>query len=234
MTESNVPETLLRYVANDLRPIRPLAPPSRRALALVPLGVALLVGAPAFWGLRQNLSDLGVALAWGVSGLQSLAGLIVVGFALRESVPGRELPRGRLAALLTGGASLMFGITLWTSAVVPTAVPPGADWRYFWECFGMAVGPGVVAVTVAAWMASRALPARPAVAGSLYGLGAGLMSDAGARLFCWVTSPAHVLLAHGGVIACLMLLGAGVATVVERRRPLLRHGRGNYSISFGR
>ncbi|HEY7699848.1 MAG TPA: hypothetical protein VIE88_15605, partial [Vicinamibacteria bacterium] len=70
MTESNVPETLLRYVANDLRPVRPLAPPSRRALALVPLGVALLVGAPAFWGLRQNLSDLGVALAWGVSGLQ--------------------------------------------------------------------------------------------------------------------------------------------------------------------
>jgi hypothetical protein len=220
MNETNVPEALLRFVARDLRPVRALAPPSRRALSLVPLGAALLMGVPAFWGLRQNLSELGTGLAWGVSSLQSLAGMIVVGFALRESVPGRELPRGRVAALLAGGASLMVGVTLWTHAVVPAPVPPGVAWRYFWECVGMALGPGLVAVTAAAWMASRALPVRPAVAGSLYGLGAGLMSDSGARLFCWVSSPAHVLLAHGGVIGCLMLLGAGVATLLEARRPL--------------
>jgi len=60
------------------------------------------------------------------------------------------------------------------------------------------------------------------VVGSLYGLGAGLMSDSGARLFCWVSSPGHVLLAHGGVISCLMLLGAVVAMTIEMRRSFAR------------
>jgi hypothetical protein len=44
------------------------------------------------------------------------------------------------------------------------------------------------------------------------------MADAGVRLFCWVTGPAHVLIAHGGAIVMLMLLGAAGAVVVERAR----------------
>jgi hypothetical protein len=54
------------------------------------------------------------------------------------------------------------------------------------------------------------------VAGAVYGLGAGLMADAGVRLFCWVSAPAHVLVAHGGAILFLALAGALAATVVER------------------
>ena len=219
MTETNVPDVLLRFVQSDLRPVRPLAPPSRRALTLVPISIALLVAVPAFWGLRQNLSAMGTMLAWGLSSLQSVAGLIVVGLALRESVPGRELPRGRVLAIISGAAALVVAVTLSTQAFVPTAVPRGADWRYFWECFSMALPSGLVAVSVTAWMASRALPVRPAVTGALYGLGAGLMADSGVRLFCWVSSPAHVLLAHGGVIVSLMLMGAAAATSIELLHP---------------
>ena len=66
------------------------------------------------------------------------------------------------------------------------------------------------------------VPNRPALTGAICGLGVGIMADAGVRLFCWVTEPAHVLIAHGGAIVLLMALGAACATLVERvraRRP---------------
>jgi hypothetical protein len=62
----------------------------------------------------------------------------------------------------------------------------------------------------------RLLPGRPAIAGALCGLGAGLLTDAGVRLFCWVTEPLHVLVAHGGAIAALVVLGALLATGIDR------------------
>ena len=62
------------------------------------------------------------------------------------------------------------------------------------------------------------LHARPALAGGLYGLGAGLLADAGARLFCWVSDPAHVLLSHGGAILGLVIAGALSAVIVDRAR----------------
>jgi hypothetical protein len=41
------------------------------------------------------------------------------------------------------------------------------------------------------------------------------MADAGLRLFCWDGDLLHILVAHGGAIALLMLLGALSARVVE-------------------
>jgi hypothetical protein len=114
------------------------------------------------------------------------------------------------------------GVTLATDLIVPAPVPAGAGWRYLWECYGMALAPGLLAVAVAAWMALRAFPSRPQVAGALCGLGAGLMADSGARLFCWVSSPEHVLLSHGGVIGSLTLLGALGAACLESLRPRAR------------
>ena len=83
------------------------------------------------------------------------------------------------------------------------------------------VGPVLAA---AAWLAARALPARPWLAGGIYGLGAGLIADSGTRLFCWVSEPAHVLVAHGGSILALAALGALTAAAVEgvRGRTLWR------------
>lgn len=52
----------------------------------------------------------------------------------------------------------------------------------------------------------RAFPLRPARTGALAGLGAGLLADAGWRLFCHFSEPAHVIVAHLG--------GVGVATIV--------------------
>ncbi|HZF10246.1 MAG TPA: NrsF family protein [Thermoanaerobaculia bacterium] len=218
MGEPRVPAGLLDAVERDLTPVRPLAAPSRRALLLLPLGLALLVGLPAFWGWRNNLAALGPAAAWGLSAVQALAGLWIAGAALREAVPGRELSATAVAGAVGAALALFVGLTLATELLVPTPVPPGAWLRYAWECFGMATVWSVPALVVVAWLASRALPTRPAVAGALYGLGTGLMADAGVRLFCRVSSPAHVLVAHGGAILFLVVAGACAATAVERRK----------------
>jgi hypothetical protein len=214
--ETPIPSRLLAAVESDLRPVRPLASPARRTLALLPLGLAFLIAIPAFWGLRSNFSALGLGVAWGLSGLQALAGLLIVGAALREAVPGRELSGRALAATVGAALALFAGLTFVTEYLVPAAVPPGVWVRFAWECFWMAAASSVPLLAAAAWLAARALPTRPAVAGAVYGLGAGLMADAGVRLFCWVSAPGHVLVAHGGAILFLAAAGAGAAVVVER------------------
>jgi hypothetical protein len=116
------------------------------------------------------------------------------------------------------------GLTFLTEGLVPAAVPSGIFARYAWECFWMAAASSVPVLAAAVWLAGRALPTRPALAGAIYGLGAGITADAGVRLFCWVSSPAHVLLAHGGAILFLAVTGAAIATVIERfkGRPAIR------------
>jgi Negative regulator of sigma F len=218
MSDIGAPKELLQAIARDLRRVRPLPPPAKRVLAFVPVSLVLLLGMPLLWGFRSNLDLLSLPLAWGPSLALLAAGLGIVALALREAIPGRALPRRVLAATVGGAAALVLAVAALTHAFVPTAVPPGADWRYAWECLAMAGGPGLLGVAAAAWLASRALPTRPAVAGSLYGLGVGLMADAGARLFCWVSTPAHVLLAHGGAAVMLVVAGAAVATVIDRTR----------------
>jgi hypothetical protein len=227
MSEPRVPAALLQEVARDLRPVRPLASPARRALTLAPVGLLLLVGVPAFWGWRENLPLLDASMmwggmVWGPSGLQTLAGLLIAGAALREAVPGRALSRTAIIVTITLAIALVLGVTLLTEAVLPTVMPAGVWLRWAWECGGVAVLSALPALTAIAWLASRALPSRPALAGAMYGLGAGMMADSGMRLFCRISDPLHVLVAHGGAIAVLMLLGALISVIVERTKARLR------------
>ena len=217
MTE-RVPARLLEAVRDDLRPVHPLAAPWRRAVMLAPAGFLFALLSPLFWGLRQNFAALPPGLSWGLSFLQVVIGLVVVGAALREAVPGRTLSRRALALVVGGALGLEVAITLYTALRVPTAVPPGAWIRFAWECGLMAALSGAPVLAAAAWLAARALPARPWLAGGIYGLGAGLIADSGTRLFCWVSEPGHVLVAHGGSILALAGLGALTAAAVERMR----------------
>jgi len=54
-------------IARDLRPVRPLWPPSRRAVVLIPIAVAIVIGVPALNFFRTDLDALGFFRAWGLS-----------------------------------------------------------------------------------------------------------------------------------------------------------------------
>lgn len=124
MSVSRLPESLVRALERDPAPVRPVLPPARRALAMLPLGIALVVAVPLLWGWRENLSQLGVLASWGVSFLLTAVGLALIGLALREAIPGRELSTRAVVATSLAALALFLALTWAGARLLPTAVPP--------------------------------------------------------------------------------------------------------------
>ena len=201
-------------VAKDLRPVRPLWPPSRRALALLPLAIAIVVGIPVAHFFRTDLETLGFFRGWGLSMLESLAGLTIVALGLRESVPGRGLRiRALLLAAVIGLALplVIYRVTTDTFTVGPKS---WSEWRFGMACLRTSVLAAVPVLLASAFLTKRALPMRPIAAGILWGLGCGLIADAGLRLYCEFTTVPHMVLEHFGAVVVSMLLGVVMTSVV--------------------
>jgi hypothetical protein len=213
MRETRVPAALFSAVKRDLRPVRPLASPARRALALLPIAIVLLVGMPIFWAWRTH-GVLAPWPSWGLSVLETSLSLVILAAGFREAVPGRELSARALSVLICVACIGFLLINATTRG--PASVPAETSIRWIRECISMAIAFSAPALIAPAWLVSRALPNRPALTGALCGLGVGLMADAGLRLACWDGVYAHIVLAHGGAVVLLVALGALSATLVER------------------
>jgi hypothetical protein len=212
MSQTQVPAELLSVVERDLEPIQPLATPTRRALALLPIGLILFAGMPAFWHWQAQVK-LAPWTAWGWSALEMGLSLIILAAAFREAVPGRELSGRKLSALIIIAC---VGFVLFNSSAQPPPPTSTHDWMHWvWECIYMTISFSIPALVAPAWLVARALPNRPALAGAVCGLGVGIMADAGLRLFCW-DGGTHLVVAHGGAIVLLVVLGAISSTIVER------------------
>ena len=203
------PASLRKAITADLQPVVPLAAPLVRAGLLVPLAAVLLLAAPVVFAPR-DLAALGWFWSWGASVLQAVLGLALTAAALRESVPGRAWTRGPLALWLVAPvASVTAGaLASWERSPVELQ---GVGLFVGAVCLVYAVASAMPAALLTAVLAARAWPMRPMVAGWLAGLGAGLMADAGWRLFCHFSEPVHVLVAHLGGVLAAGALGA-VAT----------------------
>ncbi|HEX3703719.1 MAG TPA: NrsF family protein [Vicinamibacterales bacterium] len=210
------PKPLRDAIERDLKSTRPLRRPSTRALALAPVAAAILVGVPLLHAFRGDMDVLGFVRAWGFSIAQTVLGLVVIALALRESIPGRSLAAGTVATTVVSGLALPMVLVVMTSSRFDIGPGPGLALVDGAACFKTSALAAVPAIIVAAILAARAFPLRPGIAGGLYGLGAGLMADAGLRLYCDYSVPSHVLFAHGGAVAASMVAGACVAIVVAR------------------
>jgi hypothetical protein len=155
-----------------------------------------------------DAADVGPLRLWLGSALQAGLALVVFGGALAESIPGRLQSPRRLAGLATLGAGFVLALTALTFLASPTRVPALREAIYFRVCFNHTFGLGLVPLAAALWALRRGLAARPIVAGAMAGLGAGLLADAGWRLYCGASEPSHVLVAHAGGILALALAGA--------------------------
>ena len=208
----DVPPALREIVARDLRPVSALPPPARRIIAVVPIALILLVAAVLVFGLRRDAPRLGLTLTWVASALQVAVGLLLTMAALREAVPGTTLPR-RVAGAMTGTALIAtIAITTLTWFSSPTRIAPGLV-AYVWSvCVAGTVISALPVLAVAGWLVARAFPLRPRLAGALYGVGAGLIADAGWRLFCHFSDPVHVFGAHTlgvALVAVIATVGSG-------------------------
>lgn len=217
MTEQELPAALASHVRANLSPVRPLASPTRRLLALLPLAAILLLGPPFYYEWRANLALLPGWTSWGLSIFESLAGAALLGLALREAVPGLAVRARWMWLAFAGAAAVFTTVSLVTASVLPTPLRDPSSWaRLGWECVQMELVFAVPALVITGWLVARALPTRPALTGAAYGLAVGLMTDAGVRLFCWIDSPSHVLVSHGGAILLGVVGSAAVAAIVER------------------
>jgi hypothetical protein len=204
-------------VARDLQPVRPLLRPGRRVLLVAPVAVAA-VGYAVFGYGHRDFDRLGLLAGWGVSALQWIAGLLLLGAALRHAVPGRDLSRRSITATVAGAIGLVVLVTVVTYAIEPSEVPPGVAFTFWWECVKWPMALAAPILLVASLLAMRALPTQPGVVGALCGLAAGVLADSGWRLACDVSAPGHVLGAHGVAILLLAAVGAVVGLFVDSVR----------------
>jgi hypothetical protein len=77
---------------------------------------------------------------------------------------------------------------------------------------------GAILVGLFSWVFRNSLTTRPAVAGALYGAGAGLAINASWRLACPVSTPWHAFGAHGAAVIATAILGAFAGRILAARR----------------
>jgi hypothetical protein len=212
----SVPAQLRTRLAADFAPVRALPSPWTRALSVVPLAIVALVAAPVAFDVRPA-ADLGWLGVWGLSIAQSLIGLLVIGAALRESIPGRDWSGAAIAMWLAIPISAIVAITALSWEASPVSLRAGW-WLVGGICFAGSAATALPVVALSSILASRAYPTRPLIAGSLLGLGAGLMADAGWRIFCHFSEPAHVLSAHLAAVIMSTIIGAMATTRGLRAR----------------
>src|SRR5262249_44775588 len=135
-----------------------------------------------------------------------------------EGRPARRLPRGVVRAALAGAGFMVVAASFLTFSKSPTHVPRGiSPWLVGMVCY---VGRTVMATplfALAGWFPSRVLCPQPPLSGGLYGAGAALTSNAGWRLVCPISTPWHVLTAHGASVISIGLLSALIAHLVAGR-----------------
>jgi hypothetical protein len=204
-------------IAGTIVPVRPLPAPARRTSLLVPIGLLVAVFSPTLYGQRGDLGADPLVM-WVATAAQAIVGLWILSLGFREAVPGRNISRAALAIAIALSAALFAGITIATNAASATVVPTGRELQYWKECV---VGPLIVGapfMVLATLLSARAFPTRPAMTGALCGASAGILSDSGWRLSCWISQPSHVITSHALAVLALAAAGSLVAVAMDWRR----------------
>ncbi|NOZ78843.1 MAG: DUF1109 domain-containing protein [Acidobacteria bacterium] len=207
MNTHGLPDPLRRAIAGDLRPVEPLPLLWKRALGVAIVAVAVSAAVLASRALRPDLVVLSPWVGWGAAILEGLAGLLVIGLALRESVPGQALSRRTIGLAIGIGIAMNLIIVVATRIDVAPGVALWGPLTRGMMCSRHEVMFAFPAFLVTVYLVVRAFPLRPQVVGLLGGLGAGLAGDGINHLLCPVSSLYHVLVWHTGAMVVLMLFG---------------------------
>lgn len=221
MSTPSMPDSLRKAVTEDLQPVRPLPPVWMRlmmAVAVSATGLTVVVLAFKL-NVRPDMGDIPMWLGWGCTAVQLVVGIVLIGMALREAVPGSGVPAGAVKLAVGTGVSMqvLVGVATWMhSPGMPFVAGRGLANGVGCATHDLALGLPALAVTL--WLVFRALPLRPSIAGLLGGTGAAVTADAINHLVCPMSDLRHVLVWHTGVIFGLMLIGWLIGKIWERVR----------------
>jgi hypothetical protein len=213
------PDDLARLIASDLQPVRPAPMPWRRAVRWLPAALVAMAALPLLTRIRLDAPVLGAAMTWGLSTMQVVAAGVLVWMAARDGMPARRLPRSFFVWAAAGAIALIAILTMATFAVSPTTLSEAtAPFRAGSFCYRGSLTVGAPLLLLAGLILRHTLPAQPWVVGAVAGAGAGLAADAGWRLVCPISDPAHVFFGHTPAVVTMTLAGAALAAVLSTRR----------------
>ncbi len=187
-------DELIRELARDLRPVRPIPRIRTAALGVVVLWLAVAAGVLGALGRElQGLSPaLGVRIVFGgllTCGLGGVLGALALG------VPGRERLARIGLALGLGGMAVAAGVgtALFVRSPAGTAHPPlAADLG----CLAVACGVGLLTALGVALFGSRAVPHRPLLLALAGAAGAAGLGAVAAQASCPYADFHHLLMGH--------------------------------------
>jgi hypothetical protein len=213
------PEALLNAVARDLMPVKPSPLPFRLVVRMAPLAVIVSSLIFLFVGVRRDREVLGVLLTWGASVAQLGLSIVLVWVAARESTPANRLPKNAVYFVAIATTLVVMTVTWLTFLTSPIEGRAGVSpWVMGLACgIGSTIVGGVL-IGIFSWVFRNSLATRAAVAGALYGAGAGVAINASWRLACPISTPGHALGAHGTAVIATAILGALVGRMFAARR----------------
>ncbi len=216
MNLESLPNSLREAIESDHQPVRPLHPAWMRTMLAVATMSVVLAFVLAKASLRPDIDQLPMWLSWGCSTLQLVLGAILVGLAMRESIPGEGLPGGavRFAAVTALAVQILVGIA--TSIYSPAIAMPGSGIAPGIGCLKHETAMALPTFVVTLWLVFRALPLRAPTAGLLGGAGATVASDAVIHLLCPMANLSHVLVWHSGAVILFMAIGWTAGSIWER------------------
>jgi hypothetical protein len=218
MSLDSIPSGLREAIEGDLQPVHPLHPAWVRTVIAVAILAVVLAFVLAKASLRPDMDQLPMWLSWGCSILQLGLGVVLIGLALREAIPGQGVPRGavRIAALTALAVQILVGIA--TSVYSPAITMAGSSITSGVGCFKHETAMALPTFIVTLWLVFRALPLRAPTAGLLGGAGATVASDAVIHLLCPMSNLSHVLVWHTGAVVLFMTVGWAAGMIWERIR----------------
>jgi hypothetical protein len=138
--------------------------------------------------------------------------------AIREGVPGAIPSLSAVAGWIAAALGLFAGVTWLTAGASPFQLAESLRASYFVYCVLHVLAFALVPLAAALFILRPGFTTRPAIAGLLAGCGAGLVTEAGWRLFCHASDPRHVLTSHLLALTAVSLIGslAGTALLTQK------------------
>jgi hypothetical protein len=218
MSLDSIPNNLREAIERDLQPVRPLHPAWERSVLAVATLALVLAFVLARASLRPDMDQLPMWLSWGCSILQLALGVVLIGLALREAVPGAGIPGGTVRIAAATALAVQILVAIATSIYSPTITMPGSGVAPGISCLRHETAMALPTFIATLWLVFRALPLRAPTAGLLGGAGAAVASDAVIHLLCPMSNLTHVLVWHTGAVVLFMAVGWAAGVIWERLR----------------